>query len=215
MNPFPLILSSPSGGGKTTISRMLLQRRNDVGYSVSCTTRPPRAGEVDGRDYFFLSHDDFEARFRRGEFAESAEVHGHRYGTLRSQVEAVLSRGAHVIMDIDVQGARQFKTAFEESVMVFLLPPSADVLLRRLADRRTESTADFQRRVRAAREELRAASSYQYAVVNDDLERACQVVSSIIDAEAVRHARQPQLNEKVSELVEGLDRQLLHLTTPA
>jgi guanylate kinase len=215
VNPFPLILSSPSGGGKTTITRLLLERRHDVGYSVSCTTRPPRPGEVDGRDYFFLTPVEFERRQREGLFAESALVHGNWYGTLVAQVNDVLSGGRHVIMDIDVQGARQFAAAFPEAVRVFLLPPSADALVRRLTDRRTESDDAFRRRVRAAREELRAAGSYQYAVVNDDLEHACRTVSSIIDAEAVRHARQPLLNEQVGALVEELDRQLLQLTTPA
>src|SRR3970282_689734 len=130
MNPFPLILSSPSGGGKTTISRRLLERRTDVGYSVSCTTRPPRNGEVSGRDYFFLSSAEFADKRARVEFAESALVHGHWYGTLRSQVEQVLGSGTHVIMDIDVQGARQFHAAFPEAVLLFLLPPRAAVLLR-------------------------------------------------------------------------------------
>lgn len=215
MNPFPLILSSPSGGGKTTISRMLLDRRSDVGYSVSCTTRAPRHGEVNGRDYFFVSRPEFLAMRERGEFAESAEVHGNLYGTLRSQVDLVLGTERHVLMDIDVQGARQFQAAYPESVMVFLLPPTADALLRRLTARQTESGDGFQTRVRAAREELRAAVSYQYAVVNDDLESAYRVVSSIIDAEAVRHARQPLLTSRVTALVEELDRQLLQLTTPA
>lgn len=215
MNPFPLILSSPSGGGKTTITRLLLERRHDVGYSVSCTTRPPRPGEVDGRDYFFLTPVEFERRQREGLFAESALVHGNWYGTLVAQVNDVLSGGRHVIMDIDVQGARQFAAAFPEAVRVFLFPPSAEALVRRLTGRRTESDEAFRRRVRAAREELRAAGSYQYAVVNDDLEHACHTVSSIIDAEAVRHARQPLLNEQVGALVEELDRQLLQLTTPA
>jgi guanylate kinase len=215
VNPFPLILSSPSGGGKTTITQLLLERRHDVGYSVSCTTRSPRAGELDGRDYFFLTPDEFERRQQEGLFAESALVHGNWYGTLVSQVTDVLSRGRHVIMDIDVQGARQFAAAFPEAVRVFLLPPSAVELVQRLTGRRTESDDAFRRRVRAARDELRAAVSYQYAVVNDDLEHACRTVSSIIDAEAVRHARQPLLNAQVGALVEELDRQLLQLTTPA
>src|SRR5678809_1575277 len=102
MNPFPLILSSPSGGGKTTIARMMLERRPDVGYSVSCTTRSPRPGERDGQDYYFLSKDEFEARRARDEFAEHAVVHGHLYGTLRQEVMQVLESGKHVIMDIDV-----------------------------------------------------------------------------------------------------------------
>lgn len=213
MNPFPLILSSPSGGGKTTITRMLLERRRDVGYSISCTTRPPRNGERDGEDYFFLSADEFQARRSRGEFAESAQVHGNWYGTLKSQVDAVLTRERHVIMDIDVQGAKQFAGAYPESVLVFLLPPSAGALMQRLTGRQTESDEAFRTRIQAAREELRAAVSYQYAVVNDNLEPAYHTVSSIIDAEAVRHARQPRLSARVNELIEELDRQLLQITT--
>ena len=215
MSAFPIIISSPSGGGKTTITRLLLKRRRDVGYSVSCTTRSPRGNEVHTRDYFFVSKAEFAAKRERGEFAESAEVHGNWYGTLRSQVEEVLRGDRHVLMDIDVQGARQFKAAYPESVMVFLLPPSADALMQRLTGRQTESGDGFRTRVRAAREELRAAVSYEYAVVNDDLESAYRVVSSIIDAEAVRHARQPQLTARVTALVEELDRHLLQHTSPA
>ena len=215
MNPFPLIISSPSGGGKTTITKLLLERRSDVGYSVSATTRPPRNGEVHSRDYFFVSRPEFEAMRERGAFAESAEVHGNWYATLKSQVDLVLSQERHVIMDIDVQGARQFKAAYPESVTVFLFPPSAEALMRRLTSRRTETEEAFRTRVMGAREELRAAVSYQYAVVNDDLESAYRAVSSIIDAEAVRHARQPQLTSRVNALVEELDRQLLQLTMPA
>ena len=215
MNPFPLILSSPSGGGKTTITRLLLERRLDVGYSISCTTRLPRGNEAHGKDYFFTSKPEFAAMRERGEFAEFAEVHGNWYGTLRSQVDLVLGQHKHVIMDIDVQGARQFRAAYPESVLVFLLPPSADALMQRLTSRQTESGDGFRTRVRAAREELRAAVSYQYAVVNDDLESAYRIVSSIVDAEAVRHARQPQLTARVNELVEELDRHLVQLTTPA
>ena len=105
---FPLILSSPSGGGKTTIARALLRRRSDMGYSVSCTTRPARADEKEGQDYFFLTRTEFDDARVRGEFAESAEVHGNLYGTLRREVDRVIGSGRHVVMDIDVQGARQF-----------------------------------------------------------------------------------------------------------
>ena len=215
MNPFPLILSSPSGGGKTTITKLLLERRPDVGYSISCTTRAPRNNETNGKDYFFLSKSDFLEKRERGEFAESAEVHGNWYGTLRSQVDVVLGQHKHVIMDIDVQGARQFKAAYTESVLVFLVPPSAEALMQRLSARQTESGDGFRTRVRAAREEVRAAVSYQYAVTNDDLEAAYRLVSSIIDAEAVKHALQPQLTARVNALVEELDRHLVQLTTPA
>jgi guanylate kinase len=208
MNPFPLILSSPSGGGKTTIARMLLERRPDVGYSVSCTTRAPRPGERDGKDYYFLSTEDFEARKARGEFAEWAVVHGNLYGTLRQEVTQVLVSGRHVIMDIDVQGARQFAQAFPESVLVFLLPPSTDVLIGRLRARRTEDHGKLLVRLRSAREELREVGGYQYVVVNDDLEQAYNQVASIVDAETVRHRRLPLLDERLAELIGALDRQI-------
>jgi guanylate kinase len=137
MSRFPIILSAPSGAGKTTIARQLMQRRSDIGYSVSCTTRLPRSGEVDGRDYHFVAVGEFNARRDRGEFAEWAEVHGKLYGTLRREVERVLGADRYVVMDIDVQGATQFKQSFPESVLIFLLPPSADVLLTRLTERRS------------------------------------------------------------------------------
>lgn len=208
MNPFPIILSSPSGGGKTTIARMLLERRPDVGYSVSCTTRAPRPGEKDGKDYFFLTKEEFETRRGRDEFAESAVVHGNLYGTLRKEVERVLSSGKHVIMDIDVQGARQFARAFPESVLVFLLPPSTEVLIERLRARQTEDNSKLLVRLRSAREELREVGAYQYVVVNDDLERAYKQVASIVDAETVRHQRLPLLDDRVAELIDALDRQI-------
>ena len=130
--PFPIILSSPSGGGKTSIAHKLLASRKDVGYSVSCTTRPPRQGEAEGRDYYFLSVEKFKQRKKAREFAESATVHGHLYGTLRKEVDRVLASGRHVIMDIDVQGTRQFAGSFPDSVLIFILPPSPNALIDRL-----------------------------------------------------------------------------------
>ncbi|HEU4632112.1 MAG TPA: guanylate kinase [Gemmatimonadaceae bacterium] len=206
MKPFPVILSAPSGGGKTTIARELLRRRADVGYSVSCTTRPPRPGEEHGRDYYFLSPEEFAARRARGEFAECAEVHGrHMYGTLRSEVERVLASGRHVLMDIDVQGAVQFAGAFPESVLVFLIPPSAAVLRERLSGRMTEDDEAVSRRLRTSRDELRAVREYQYVIVNDELAHACDAVGAVIDAEAVRRTRQPDLARRIEALVEELE----------
>ncbi|MEP7382615.1 MAG: guanylate kinase [Gemmatimonadota bacterium] len=208
MNPFPLILSSPSGGGKTTIARILLRRRQDLGYSISCTTRSPRVGERDGEDYHFLTPDEFSTRRANGEFAESAEVHGNQYGTLRSEVDRVFAAGRHVVMDIDIQGARQFVAAYPESVLVFLLPPSAKILMGRLTERQTEAPDAVRRRLIGARDELAAVDQYQYVVVNDDLEIAIAQVASIIDAETVRHRRVPLLEDRVRQLMDGLDREI-------
>ncbi len=205
MTPFPVILSSPSGGGKTTIARALLSQRRDVGYSISCTTRRPREGEVDGVDYFFLTPDEFALAAERGEFAEWAVVHGQRYGTLRREVERVLSSGRHVIMDIDVQGARQLADAFPSSALIFLLPPSAEVLVERLRNRRSEGPEALIRRLETAVEELKAVSMYHYMVTNDRLDVAVARVSSIIDAEAVSRGRRDQSAEvEVGALIEQL-----------
>jgi guanylate kinase len=205
VTPFPVILSSPSGGGKTTIARALLAQRRDVGYSVSCTTRKPRHGEVDGVDYFFLTPDEFELSASRGEFAEWAEVHGQRYGTLKREVERVLSSGKHIIMDIDVQGARQLADAFPDSALIFVLPPSADVLVDRLRNRRSEGPQALIQRLKTAVEELKAVSMYHYMVTNDRLDVAVARVSSIIDAEAVSRERSPQsADADVGALIEQL-----------
>lgn len=210
MKPLPIILSSPSGGGKTTIAKRLLQVRDDLGYSVSCTTRPPREGEVEGQDYYFRSRGEFERGQRAGEFAESAEVHGHLYGTLRSEVERVLASGRHVIMDIDVQGAAQFKAAFPSSVLIFVLPPSAKVLLERLEARKTEDNESMIRRLRSAKEELKAVDLYPYVIVNHQVDAAVDEVSRIIDGKTVKSSRGGPLERKVSELVAGIDRAIEH-----
>jgi guanylate kinase len=208
MRPFPVILSAPSGAGKTTIARKLLERRPDVGYSVSCTTRPQRAGEVDGQDYHFLTREAFEAERDAGAFAEWAEVHGRYYGTLRREVERVLSSGRHCLMDIDVQGARQFAAAFPETVLVFILPPSGEVLLQRLTGRGSEDAERLLVRLRNAKAEIADVARYHYVVVNDDLERAIDRVAAIIDAEAVRHERVHALDEQVSALIAQLEQQI-------
>ena len=207
---FPVILSSPSGGGKTTIAQQLLTARQDVGYSVSATTRPPREGEMDGRDYHFRSHKDFQRGQNAGEFAESAEVHGHLYGTLRAEVERVLASGKHVIMDIDVQGTRQFAAAFPESVLIFILPPSAEALIARLEARGTEDLKSLIRRFRSAKDELKAIDLYQYVVVNDEVDSAVAAISGIIESEMLKRTRDGALDAQVRDLMAGIQRAIDH-----
>lgn len=208
MSAFPVILSAPSGGGKTTIARMLLARRPDLGYSVSCTTRAPRQGEEPGRDYYFMTRAEFIAKREQGAFAESAEVHGNLYGTLRAEVERVIASGRHVVMDIDVQGAVQFVRAFPHSVTIFILPPSAEVLLERLRARKTESPAQLAARLQSALQELQQVDEYEYVVMNDDLERAVSSVESIIDAEVVSRERLKNLRQQVGLLIERLEQEI-------
>jgi len=204
--PFPIILSSPSGGGKTTIAHKLLAVRRDVGYSVSCTTRPPRDGEVHGRDYHFISLESFERGRAARDFAESAEVHGHLYGTLRAAVDEVLAAGKHVIMDIDVQGANQFVRSFPDSVLIFILPPSAEALVNRLTARGTEDPNSLIRRFKSAKDELKAVDLYQYVIVNDEIDSAVAAVSSIIDAEDLKRSRNESLGARVRDLMTGIQR---------
>jgi guanylate kinase len=209
--PFPIILSSPSGGGKTTIAHQLLATRQDVGYSVSATTRPPREGEIDGRDYHFRTPEAFRSGQAAGEFAESAEVHGHLYGTLRAEVERVLSEGRHVIMDIDVQGTKQFVAAFPESVLIFILPPSAEALVERLTARGTEDPKSLIRRLRSAKDELKAVDLYPYVVVNDRIDSAVAAISSIVDAEGVKRSRNRRpLAARIRKLEDGIQRAIDH-----
>ena len=200
MKPFPLVLSSPSGAGKTTIAQALLAAREDVGYSISATTRAPRPGEENGRDYFFLTREEFQRRIAAGEFVEWAEYSGQLYGTLRSQIEEVLASGRHVVLDIEIQGAREVKRLFPEAVLVFILPPSAAELLSRLGGSRGTRAATLVRRLRRAVEEIAEAPRYDYVVVNEDRTESVAEVAGILDAESRRPCRTPELGEHLSTL---------------
>jgi guanylate kinase len=184
------ILSAPSGAGKTTISSRALKSIPGLEMSVSCTTRAPRAGEVAGRDYTFLEPGEFEARRTRGEFAESAEVHGFLYGTPRAPIDRALAAGRDMLLDIDVQGARQMKSGYgAEAVAVFVLPPSEEELERRLRSRGTDSDEVIRRRLERARAEMEQYRSYDYYLINRDVEESVRLFASIVAAERIRVGR--------------------------
>ena len=213
MTAFPIILSAPSGAGKTTIAKALLKKRQDLGYSVSCTTREPRGGEIPGQDYYFLTRTEFLKKRESGEFAESAEVHGNLYGTLRSEVLKVLGTGKHVLMDIDVQGASTFTKFFPQSVTIFILPPTADVLLDRLKKRQTESPKELATRLQSALQELQSVDEYEYVIENDNLETAIAAIGRIIDDEVASRDRVTGLRTQVALLIDALEREIESTTT--
>lgn len=206
MTPFLLVLSAPSGGGKTTIARALLAARDDLGYSVSATTRRPRAGEQDGVDYHFLSRPEFVRRREAGEFLEWAEYSGELYGTQRRDVDRVLATGRHVVLDIEIEGARQIRERRSDVVSIFILPPSADELVARLGGRQSDRSEQLRRRLRRAVDEVAAAPEYDYVVLNDDRDRAVARVAAIVDAERLRPARDAELADTIERLRQGLTR---------
>lgn len=191
-----LVLSSPSGGGKTTLCNRLTAADANVMRSVSCTTRPPRGAEVEGRDYYFLDRADFEKRVARGEFLEHAQVHGHYYGTLKKTVEDLLAAGRDALLNIDVQGAAivchlakadpQLRRAL---VSVFLMPPSLQLLEQRLRRRGTDDQATIQRRLAEARREMTHWREYDYVIVSGAIEEDYQQMQAIVDAERRRSQR--------------------------
>lgn len=200
MKPFLLVLSAPSGGGKTTIAKLLLQGRDDLGYSVSATTRPKRPDERDGVDYHFLSRDEFLRRRENGEFLEWATYGDELYGTLKSEIERIFEQGRHAVLDVEIEGARQIRKNFPNSLLLFVLPPSAEALMQRLAGRRTEDPALVRDRFVRAAEELKAVGEYDYAILNEDLVVAVAQVAAILEAESWRVPRQDTLPVFVEQL---------------
>jgi guanylate kinase len=205
---FPVIFAAPSGAGKTSIAHALRESRDDVEFSISATTRPPRPGERDGVDYFFHSEKEFRRMIDAGELLEWAVVHGNLYGTPRRNLEGAASRGSHLILDIDVQGSRLVRSQVPEAVSIFVLPPSGGELARRLIGRGSETEEVRRRRLTAAREELLAAKEFDYVVVNDSLDHAVALVGTILAAERQRISRIPSLQSFVDGLVAEVDEEL-------
>ncbi len=186
---FLIVISSPSGAGKTTLVSALLSRVPQTRLSVSYTTRPPRPHEIDGKDYRFISQDEFERMRQRGEFLEWAEVHGHLYGTSRRMIEEILTAECDAVLDIDVQGAAQVRKQFPDAVTIFILPPSFAELKRRLSSRGTETPESLERRLHVARQEVLRYTEFQYLVVNDQLDAAIAAVEAIVRAERQKRQR--------------------------
>lgn len=185
-----IVVSSPSGGGKGTLIDRVLQTVPGVSYSVSYTTRTPREHERDGREYFFVSREVFEEMIDRREFLEWANVYGHLYGTSRGQVEHERAAGRDIILEIDVQGAESIRGLVPEAVTVFILPPSFELLKKRLVARGTDSPEDLDRRLRGAPAEVEQYKHFQYVILNDDINRASAQLASVIYAERARRERQ-------------------------
>ena len=186
---FPIILSAPSGAGKTTLSREIIKLHPEIHYSISVTSRPPRPVEVDGQDYHFVSVAEFEKMLENKEFAEWAMVHDNYYGTPKKQIEARIDRGTDVIMDIDTVGARSIKKLYPQSVAIFVLPPSLEELSRRLRGRATDSEEVIKKRLNRAKLELQEIGDFEYFIVNDRFGDAVAQVRAIIEAERCKLSR--------------------------
>jgi len=194
------IISAPSGSGKSTLVHRLLKTVPGLTFSISYTTRPPRPSETNGVDYIFITRAEFEARLAHGEFLEFAEVYGNYYGTHRSSIDNAVRDHKDLVLDIDVQGARQLKVAIPEAISIFVLPPSREVLERRLRARSQDSEEVIQRRLKAAAEEVRNYIQYDYVLINREIEESAGRLVTIVRAERMRRAR---LQEEVERILEG------------
>lgn len=206
--PFPLVLSAPSGAGKTTLANLLRRRNRDVVFSVSATTRAPRPREVDGVSYHFVSRDEFLRMRDAGELIEWAEVHGNFYGTPLENIRRAQARGEHLLLDIDVQGARQIREKVPEAVRVFVLPPSGAALVKRLSGRGTEDAAVLRRRLRNAAEEMRAAPEFDYVVVNDVLADAASALEDVLRGRAGPRGVRDGLEARIETVCAEIEQEL-------
>ena len=184
-----IVISAPSGAGKTTICKGLMDGFPDLRFSVSCTTRPPRQGERDGEDYHFISVKDFTGRIENGEFVEWEEIYGHFYGTSKKDIEALIQRGNDIILDIDIKGARNVKAKYPGGVFVFVMPPSVEILRERLKKRGSETDDIIEMRFARAMEEIRENEWYDYVIFNDIISDSVKVMRSVYMAEKNRRSR--------------------------
>ena len=202
-----IVVSGPSGAGKGTICKALLEKHDDLFISVSATTRAPRVGEVDGVNYHFITKDDFIERVEKNDFLEHAEVYGNYYGTPKSKVEDMLDSGKNVILEIDIQGALKVKENFREGVFIFILPPSMEELKQRIIRRGSETPESLMRRFKSAYQEINYISKYNYAVVNDIVDVAVSKIEGIITAEKCRVDR---IKDTILDSKEGLIHEQLY-----
>ena len=206
--PFPLVLSAPSGAGKSTLAAMLRQRNRKVAFSVSATTRAPRPGEVDGVHYHFVSIPEFERMRDAGELIEWAPVHENYYGTPVAELRNAQARGEHLLLDIDVQGARQIRRRVPEAVLVFILPPSGKALVQRLAGRGTESADVLERRLRNAEDEIGAAPEFDYVVVNEVVKTAVARLEDVLRGRAGPRGADGGVEARIEAICAGIEREL-------
>jgi guanylate kinase len=183
----PVVLAGPSGTGKTTLARRLVESSDEFVFSVSATTRRPRQRERDGVDYLFMDAAAFDRLIADGELAEWADVHDRKYGTLKRTLDEASARSEHVVLDIDVQGAAQIRESVPDAMLIFVLPPSVDILLKRLRGRGTESSDEVGRRLRSALAELAAAPDFEFIVVNDDIDRCLREIRVIVTGRESDH----------------------------
>jgi guanylate kinase len=194
------IISAPSGSGKSTLVHRLLQTVPNLAFSISYTTRPRRAAETDGVDYIFIDRKDFEARIARGEFLEYAEVFGNYYGTNREAFESATREGKDLVLDIDIQGARQLRTAIPQAITVFVLPPSKQVMEQRLRSRSQDTEEVIQRRLEGAATEVKNYTHYDFVLINRDIAEASAQLVKIVEAERLRRVR---MEEEVKPILES------------
>jgi guanylate kinase len=196
------IISAPSGSGKSTLTRELVERMPDLRFSVSFTTRPPRGQEKDGQDYHFISREEFEARVQRGEFLEHAQVFGNYYGTHQSELERANAEGVDLLLDIDVQGARQLKKRIPGAVSIFILAPSRDILEQRLRARCQDSEPVIERRLRDAAGEIRNYSQYDYLLVNREVKSSVDTLMAIVKA---ARSRRDRMEEQIRPILQSFE----------